>query len=213
MTELIRRSALREGLQLTRRRKSTLAFAIMFATARKWLRIFKDAWNHDAIIVRDPKDGELKVGDALSGPGCVLTPISEWEADCVANGTKIMVLQIVGATPEHEKQAARWWLENVFGRAYDKVGIRHLAVEAIFGDWIAGKVGMLDQFFCTEGVHDAVVNAIRIVKALLGIELADPWGDTTNPTPGTTHSSWKAGKFEEVPNSLTAEGRKYALSA
>ena len=210
--QLLNRDELREGLIICRRRPGVLALAIMLATASKWYRIYKDAWNHDAIIVRDPQDGQLKIGDALMGPGCVLTPISEWEEDCVKNGSKIIVLQVVGASPAHEEEAAKWWLQNVFGHAYDKVAIWRLGLKAVFGDWISGKVGLLSHFFCTEGVRDAFLNAIRIVKEAIGAPLEDPWGDKTNPTPGTTHKRWKAGKLADMPQVFTEAGRKYAIS-
>ena len=212
MTELLRREELREGLIICRRRPGVLATAIMLATASKRWRIHKDAWNHDAIVVRDPADGQLKIGDALMGPGCVLTPISEWEADCIKNGSKMIVLQVVGASPAHEEEASRWWLQNVFGRKYDKVAIWRLGLKAIFGDWVSGKVGLLSHFFCTEGVRDAFANAIRIIKEAIGALLEDPWGDKDNPTPGTTWKRWKAGKLADLPGVFTDEGRKYAIS-
>ena len=210
--QLLNRSELREGLLICRRRPGVLATSIMLATASKHWRIYKDAWNHDAIIVRDPTDGELKIGDALMGPGCVLTPISEWEADCIKYGSKLIVLQVVGASPAHEEEAAKWWLQNVFGHKYDKVAIWQLGLKTIFGDWISGKVGLLSHFFCTEGVRDAFVNAIRIVKEAIGAILEDPWGDKVNPTPGTTRKRWKEGKLADMPQVFTEAGRKYAIS-
>lgn len=197
---------------ICRRRNDLTAKAIMMATASRRFKIHPDAWNHDAMIVRDPTDGVLKIGDALMGPGCVLTPISEWEADCIKNGSKMIVLQVVGASPAHEEEASRWWLQNVFGRKYDKVAIWRLGLKAIFGDWVSGDVGLSSHFFCTEGVRDAFANAIRIVKQVFNIDLEDPWGDEVNPTPGTTWKRWKAGKLVTVTGAFTEVGLEYAIS-
>jgi hypothetical protein len=209
---LLDRQALREGLLICRRRPGLLAAAIMMATAARRFRIPSDAWNHDAIIVRDPADGELKVGDALMGPGCVLTPLSEWERDCVENGTRLIVLQVEGAGDGIERAAAKWWLDNVWGSKYDKVAIWRLGLKWIFGDWFSGKVGLLSHFFCTEGVRDAYAAVIRAVRLVCGGVLEDPWGSKANPTPGTTRKRWKEGRLTYVGRALTPEGRAYSLA-
>lgn len=204
---LLHRDQLREGLIISRRRKDCIARAIMLATGSRRFRILPDAWNHDAILVRDPGTQELRIGDALY-PGCVLTPVETWERDCVKHDTKIIVLELPGAGPELETQAANWWLHNVYGRKYDKVAIWRLALKTILGDWTTGRVGLASRFYCTEGVREAYAAVIRSADT----DIEDPWGKKVNPTPGTTRKRWKSGQLRDLPQVFTMEGRKYAIA-
>ena len=201
---LLDRSALREGLGISRRRPGWFpAKAIMLATSPYKFRIPPDMWNHDAIIVRDPKDGVLKIGDALMGSGCVLTPIEDWEKDCVENGTKILVWKVAGITREQEKAAAQWWLDNVAGHEYDKVAIWRLGLKWLAGDWLSGKVGLESDFYCTEGVRDSFAKG--------GGSGADVWGPKDNATPETTWKRWKDLWILTVHEAVSEAGRPYCL--
>lgn len=200
---LLDRELLREGLLICRRRPGWFpAKAIMLATASRWGRIYKDAWNHDAIIVRDPEDGRLKIGDALMGPGCVLTPIEEWEKDCVENGTKIIVLEVVGATREQELAAAAWWLKNVHTHKYDKVAIWQIGLRYVFGEWFTSSVGLASRYYCSEGVRDSYQFGVS--------PPLNPWRKK-NVDPGDTRESWKAERLAELM-AYTKEGLQYRIA-
>ena len=212
-TELINRSVLREGMGISRRSTAAISKAILLATGVPTLPKWRMAtmgynryidsikgWSHDAIIVRDPKDGVLKIGDALMADGCVLTPIEKWEQGC-REGDRVLVWVPHGWTELCGMGAAAWWLGHVLGHKYDKVAIWRLAMKSLLGDRISGKVGLYSDFYCTEADADA----FAIGGGLF------PWFPNENPTPGTTYRRFVEGCIVEVLDSLSEEGRKYRI--
>ncbi len=190
--DLVNREAIRPGDLICRWTDDAVGFWIRVAT--------KGRWNHDAIVVRH--EGRLKIGDALMKSGCQLTEITEWERLCFEKRIRIIVLRPTFATPEQGELAAQWWLDHVRGHDYDRVAIRRLFIKWLFGDWLAGKIGLESAFYCTEGVRDAWHKGACI----------DPWWPKVNPTPGTTTKRLIAGRFHEVANSLTEAGMKYRVA-
>lgn len=212
-TPIINRYVLREGMGISRRSNATVSKEILLATGvltqpkwkiatmgyNRYIDTIK-GWSHDAIIVRDPKDGVLKIGDALMSEGCVLTPIETWEQGC-RDGDRIILWVPQGWTELCGMGAAAWWLGHVLGHKYDKVAIWRLATKSLLGDRISGKVGLYSDFYCTEGVRDAWAKGAGI----------NPWGPNENPTPGTTYRRFVDHRLLEVLDSLTEEGRKYRI--
>lgn len=209
MSEIIIRAALREGMGISRRGTAPISNAILLATGIRTDPIWRIAvkgldgyvatirgWTHDAIVVRDPKDGILKIGDALQGSGCVLTPIEEWEDGCLA-GDRVCVWVPHGWTETSGRGAAAWWMGHVFQHAYDVVAIWRLALKGICGDMLAGRVGLYSDFYCTEGVADAF--------AIGGGQY--PWFPNQNPTPGTTFRRLLDRRILEVEGAVAPEYR------
>ena len=212
-TELINRSVLREGMGISRRSTAAVSKAILLATGVPTLPKWRMAtmgynryidsikgWSHDAIIVRDPKDGVLKIGDALMAEGCVLTPIEKWEQGC-REGDRVLVWVPKGWTELSGRGAASWWINHVYGHHYDKVAIAQLLLKSVFGDRISRHVGLYSDFYCTE----ADVDAFAIGGGLY------PWWPNENATPGTTCRRFLDRRIVEVLDSLSEEGRKYRI--
>ena len=193
--EILNRNALRDGDVICRRGTALISKAIMLATG--------GAWSHDALIIRNPKTGALAIGDAIGGATdeCQITPLVEWERGCREDGHRIIVLRPAYATEEQGQRAANFWVSHIAGQRYDKVAIWRLGLKAIFGDWFSGKVGMMSRFFCTEGCRDAWDAA--------GL---NPWWPKVNATPRTTQNRYEEGRFHEVGDALTDEGKKYRVS-
>lgn len=193
--QIINRDAIREGDVISRRGTALISRAIMLATGGKW--------SHDAIIIRSPYTGALCVGDAIGGRtnNCQFTPLVEWEDGCLRDGHRIIVLRPTYATVEQGQRAAAFWTAHVAGMKYDKVAIFRLALKMILGDWLAGQVGMLSRFYCTEGCIAAWQSA--------GL---DPWWPKSwNATPRTTQNRWEEGRFCEVADALTEAGKRYRV--
>ena len=207
MGDLINREALREGMIICRRTNGWIGKAILMATgirAHWWEKFIPSrvkGWTHDAIIVRDPKAGRLKIGDALMEAGCQLTEIKDWERGCREEGTQIIVLWPRDVAVEQGYLAARWWCDHVRGHDYDHVAIKRLLLKAVAGDWISGKIGLESDFYCTEGVKDSWANGGR----------CNPWWPKVNATPGTTARRYLEGRLVEVVDALTLEGLKYRV--
>lgn len=187
---IINRSALRAGDIICRRGTGALSKAILWAT--------KGAWSHDAIVVM--QDGVPAIGDALLGQDGTLTHFYEWEHGCRVRGERIIVLRLPMAGPTHGEDAAAWWMKHVHGKKYDTVGIAHLGVKILFGDWVR-KCGFESRFYCTEGVRDAWKHGGGV----------DPWWPKDHVTPGTTYKRLTEGRLVEVEEALTEEGRKYGI--
>ena len=213
--QLFDRAHLVPGLHVGRRASAPISKGILMATGVRTEPIWKlpimgyDAYvativglTHDAMFVIDPSDGVLKIGDALGGrvDSCVYTPIEEWERACVEEGHRIVVGRPAGATNEQLAAAARWWTENVAGKAYDKVALGQLLVKAALGDWISYKVGLYSRFFCTEGVQAALASP--------GCH-CDPYWPNRNGTPGTTAKRYGEGRIVVEAAALTEEGVRY----
>lgn len=192
--EILNRNALRDGDVICRRGTALISKAIMLATGGKW--------SHDALIIRNPKTGALAIGDAIGGnvDECQITPLVEWERGCREDGHRIIVLRPDYATEEQGRRAASFWVSHIAGQRYDKVAIWRLGLKAIFGDWLSGKVGMLSRFFCTEGC-EAAWDAAGL----------NPWWPKVNSTPRTTQNRFEEGRFREVVDALTEDGRKFRV--
>lgn len=189
MVDLINRSALRPGDIICRRGTATISKAIMLAT--------KSAWSHDAIVV--PEHGQPMIGDAIMDVGCQLSTVYDWEQGC-RNGDRIIVLRPSICRPEDGQFASEWWRNHVMGHPYDKVALPMLLLKSTV-DILPFKVGMESRFYCTEGVRDAWAKGAGI----------NPWWPKLNATPGTTFKRFKEGRFVEVLDSLSEEGRKYRI--
>ena len=199
---IINRSVLRAGDWICRRGTSVFpAHLIMRLTASTDWTIPPDAWNHDAILIDD--NGHPAIGDALMGRNCQLTTPFEWEQDCRKNGTRILILRPAGASVEDGEAAAQWWLENVWGRDYDKAAIVQLALKRIFKDLLP-FCGKATHFYCSEGNGNAWRNGPSRPFNITGIE---------RDTPGASYRAWKLGRLVEAENSLTEEGKKYRIGA
>ena len=216
MIQLFDRDNLVPGLHVGRRATSQLSKGILMATGQRTEPIWKlpvmgyDAYvstirglTHDAEFVVDPADGRLKIGDALGGDvgKCVYTEIEEWERGCLLDGHRIVVGRPAGATNEQLAAAAKWWVENVAGKPYDKVAIGQLLVKAAVGDWISYKVGLYSHFFCTEGVQSSYEKGAK----------NDPYWPNKNGTPGTTYKRYRERRFVVEQAALTEAGRQYLI--
>ena len=211
--QIFNRAALREGMGISRRASAPISNAILLATGVRTEPLWKMAimghrravgtvrgWTHDALIVRDPADGSLKIGDALMSDGCVLTPIESWEADCRAHGDMVIVWTPKGWTEISGRIASDYWAMNIMGKRYDRVAIARLLCKIVCGDWLSGRVGLLDHFYCTEGVCDSFARAGHY-----------PYFPNENPTPGTTYRRLMDKRLEPVPCALTEYGRQFAV--
>lgn len=209
------RAALVPGLHVGRRANAAISKGILLATGIRTQPLWKlpfmgyDRYvdsivglTHDAMFVVDPKDGVLKIGDALGGDvgECVYTPIEEWERGCVEDGHRIVVGRPAGATNEQLAAAAKWWVENVAGHAYDKVALAQLLAKALVGDYLSYKCGLYSDFFCTEGVQEAFASP--------GCH-CDPYWPNVNGTPGTTAKRYGEGRIVVEAAALTEEGIRY----
>lgn len=206
------RAVLVPGLHVGRRANAPISKGILLATGIRTQPLWKlpfmgyDRYvdsivglTHDAMFVVDPKDGVLKIGDALGGDvdECVYTPIEEWERGCAEEGHRVVVGRPAGATNAQLEAAAKWWVDNVAGRAYDKVALGQLLVKAVLGDWISYKCGLYSDFFCTEGVQEAFASP--------GCH-CDPYWPNVNGTPGTTTRRYLSGRIVEEVCALTEFG-------
>ena len=215
MIQLFDRANLVPGLHVARRANAPISKAILLATGIRTEPLWKlpilgyDEYvstivglTHDAMFVVDPSDGVLKIGDALGGKvnSCVYTPIEEWERACVEEGHRIVVGRPAGATNEQLAAAARWWTENVAGKAYDKVAIGQLALKIAFGDWVSYRVGLYSHFYCTEGVQGGYASP--------GCH-CDPYWPNRNGTPGTTAKRYGENRIVVEAAALTEEGVRY----
>ena len=216
VTQLFDRAHLVPGLPVSRRATAEISKGILLATGQRTEPIWKlpvmgyDAYvstirglTHDAEFVVDPADGRLKIGDALGGDvgKCVYTEIEEWERGCLLDGHRIVVGRPAGATNEQLAAAAKWWVENVAGKPYDKVALGQLLVKAAVGDWISYKVGLYSHFFCTEGVQSSYEKGAK----------DDPYWPNKNGTPGTTYKRYRERRFVVEQAALTEAGRQYLI--
>lgn len=175
---------LRPGLVLNMSTNSLFGRLIRFALARDW-KDSRECPNHDAMVVKH--DGKLWIGESQP-PVARLTPIEEYEAQIKSGFIyRFRVLEVVGATTEQEEAASEWWLDYVRNSPYDYKGIFRLLVKVIFGNWFKAAAGWEWARWCSEGVADAW---------RCGGE-SDPWGKN-NPTPLTTLTRFKQGKFRLV---------------
>jgi len=210
---IFNRDVLRAGMGISRRASAPISKAILLATGKRNLPLWRMATmgydgyvstirglTHDALIVRDPEDGELKVGDALMSDGCVLTPLDSWERGCRDDGDRVCVWVPKGWTEISGIAASDYWDLHVKGRKYDKVAIARLLAKSVCGDWLSGKVGLLSHFYCTEGVQASFERA--------GLY---PYYPNKNATPGTTYRRLMDKRLEPVPGALTEYGRKFAV--
>ena len=210
---IFNRDVLRAGMGISRRASAPISKAILLATGKRNLplpymaAIGYDAYietidglTHDALIVRDPEDGELKVGDALMSDGCVLTPLDAWERGCREDGDRVCVWVPKGWTEISGIAASDYWDLHVKGRKYDKVAIARLLAKSVCGDWLSGKVGLMSNFYCTEGVQASFERA--------GLY---PYYPNKNATPGTTYRRLMDKRLEPVPCALTEYGRQFAV--
>ena len=211
---IFNREALREGMGISRRASAPISKAILLATGIRTMPLWRmgtmgyDAYiatirglTHDALIVRDPDDGVLKIGDALMEVGCVLTPLDVWERGCRENGDRVAVWVPKGWTEISGIAASDYWDLHVKGHEYDKVAIARLGLKAVTGDWLAGKIGLMSHFYCTEGVQASFERA--------GLY---PYYPNKNATPGTTYRRLLDHRLEMVPGALTEYGRRFAVS-
>lgn len=189
---LINREALRAGDIISRSTPEFGSKVIMLAT--------KAAWSHDAILI--PRLERWYVGDALLRAGCQLTPLEDWEHSCLVKGHRIIITRPAFATQQQGEMAAKWWADHVMGKDYDRVAIWRLGLKIIFGDWLSGKVGLEEDFYCTEGVKDAWHKGACL----------DPWWPKVNPTPGTSTKRTIEGRLKEVVDALTEKGLQYRVA-
>ena len=212
--QIFDRNFLVPGLHVGRRATAPISKAILLATGQRTEPLWKlpfmgyDRYvdsivglTHDAMFVVDPKDGVLKIGDALGGDvnKCVFTEIEEWERGCVQDGHRILVGRPAGASNEQLAAAAKWWVDNVAGKKYDHVANAQLLVKAVAGDWISYKTGLYSRFFCTEGVQGAYEHGAH----------CDPYWPNVNGTPGTTTRRYLSGRIAEEVCALTEFGLRY----
>ena len=210
---IFNRTALRAGMGISRRANAPISKAILLATGIRTKQIWRlpfmgcDAYvrtirglTHDALVVRDPKDGELKIGDALVSDGCVLTPIDVWERGCLDDGDRVCVWVPNGWTEISGKGASDYWLMHVLGCKYDKVAIAQLLVKTLAGDWLSNKVGLYSNFYCTEGVQASFERAGHY-----------PYYPNSNATPGTTFRRLLDKRLLPVAGALTEYGERFAV--
>lgn len=211
--QIFNRAALRAGMGISRRANAPISKAILLATGIRTIPLWRlplmgyDAYvqtirglTHDALIVRDPDDGELKIGDALVSDGCVLTPIEEWERGCCENGDRVCVWVPTGWTEISGVIASDYWAMHIMGCKYDKVAIAQLLVKTMAGDWLSNKVGLYSHFFCTEGEQAAFERAGHY-----------PYYPNKNATPGTTFRRLLDHRMELVRGALTEYGDRFAV--
>ena len=177
-------TGLRPGLVLNMSTNSWMGKLIQMVLARNWDNR-RECPTHDAIVVE--YDGKLWIGESVS-PVAKLTPIAKYERQ-VRSGFiyRIRVLEVVGATTKQEREAARWWLDNVKNSPYDWIAFPRLLWKAVIGDWIKSAAGWEFARWCTEGVAEAW----KIGGGL------DPW-QKLNPTPLTTWTRWQQGKLRQI---------------
>ena len=211
---IFNRAALIPGLNVSRRARAPISKAIVIGTGIRTEPLWKMSFmgvgryfdtvrglSHDAKFVVDPKDGELKIGDALGGETneCVYTPIEEWERGCVENGDRVIVGRPFGATDRQLEAGAAAWVRDVAGKKYDKVALAQLALKIAFGDWISYRVGLYSRFFCTEGVAHADEVGTKV----------NAYWPNKNPTPGTTTRRYLSGRIVEEVCALTEFGLRH----
>lgn len=187
------REAIRPGDIISRYTGGPIAWGICIAT-NQW------KINHDALIIPN-RYGELCVGDALMSLGCQLTPLTEWENNCINKGDRVLIGRPLLATEENGLAAANWWLENVNGRKYDRVALAQILRKRIFGTWWKTPVGEETHFYCSEGCRDSYTKATTL----------RPWGNAINVTPGTTIESYWAGRIVEILEAFTVYGERWKV--
>lgn len=182
---------LRPGMVLNMSTNSLFGRLIRFVLARDW-KDRRECPNHDAIVVEE--DGKLWIGESQP-PVARLTPLEQYEKE-IRSGFiyRLRVLEVAGATEAQERAAAHWWLDNVRNSPYDYRGIVRLLIKAIFGNWINAAVGWEWSRWCTEGVADAWKHGAKF----------DPW-KKINPTPLTTWTRFKQGKFIQATYTIYSD--------
>lgn len=217
MEQIFNREALRPGLWVSRRATAPISMGIVLATGIRTAPLWKLPFmgygdyvatiiglSHDAMFVVDPKDGVLKIGDAIGGKTgeCVLTPIEEWERGCLEGGDRVIVGRPAHASDAQLAAAAEYWAAHILGKSYDHVAIGQLLLKAALGDWISYRVGLYQDFYCTEGVGEASAKGANLY----------PFWPNQNPTPGTTTRRYRDRRLVLEPGALTDEGmRRFAL--
>lgn len=192
MQPVFNRSALRPGDIISRYSGGPIAWSICFATGQWKI-------NHDALIVPD-RYGNLCAGDALMGPGCQLTPLREWEANCIEQDHRVLIGRPVYSTAEDGLAAATYWREHIAGKHYDHVALLQILRKKIFGTWWPAAVGVPSRFYCSEGVRDSWHNATNL----------RPWHEK-NVDPGSTVNAYRAGALVEVSGAFTQYGEQWRV--
>lgn len=141
--------------------------------------------SHSAMIVEN--DGQLWVGEA-ERPVAVLTSIAQY-AEYLRTGHvyNLCIMEVVGATPEQECAASRYWIAHVLGTKYNRIAMPRLLLKAIFGDLINTPCGVPWEHWCTQSNMEAWRDGAHL----------DPF-QNLNPTPLTELKRLLEGKFRQL---------------
>ena len=201
------RAALLPGMGISRMTPANISKGIVLRTQGIRVLINGTGLSHDAKLIRT--GNSWFVGDMLMGKPGQLTPLEQWEHDCINNGVRSIVHRAIGATDVQLAASAWYWQTHFTGRVmYDEKGIKQLLFFYATAELLNIKLGDEDRAWCTESCKEADVKGGNF----------NPYrkpncGEKINPTPGTTRKRivgpWKT--LEIVSDAFTEYGRQFAI--
>jgi len=119
-------------------------------------KVLKSWGGHDNLVVIENE--RIGFGDAVM-PRAKVNSVQYYNNEIAAGRMQIRFFEVIGATPEQEKAAARWWMspKGAYRKRYDWWAFPRLLWKAIFMDIFQRAAGMEWLWYCTEGVGAAYI--------------------------------------------------------